>query len=557
MVTDWRPPVGHTLPEVIARNATARGSKVFLHFEDRSVTYGELHHEVQAVARALTDLGITKGDSVATLMGNSPETVLVWFACSHIGAVFVPINTSNVGDFLIHQLATASTMCVVAQSHLLPSLTAIAADVPTLRHVIVSDGEPRSGAGFAGEVCAHGLPSLMARAAGQEPVDSAAKYNDPSVIMFTGGTTGPSKGAILTQNYLIRSAEQLIDMRGGAEDDIYYSTLPLFHLNAMLMTVLGPMLIGATGALDRHFSASRFWERIRHYGATDANILGSLGVMLWKQPHRPDDRDNSLRQIFAVPMPADLHRAFEERFGLRIIVSYALSEACPLLLSSIDDPPPPGYSGRPNPLFDVMLFDSEDREVPVGEVGEFVCRPREPHVMFEGYYGNAEATVASWRNLWFHTGDLGRQGPAGYFEFVDRKKDYLRRRGENISSFEVERAVLRHPAVAEAAVHAVPSDVAEDDVKLCIVLQPAVTSLDFDHLLDHCAANIPYFAVPRYVEILPELPKNPSGRVLKYELRDRGITNDTWDREAAGYQIKRVDRPGREPLRQSTAGSTP
>jgi crotonobetaine/carnitine-CoA ligase len=245
--------------------------------------------------------------------------------------------------------------------------------------------------------------------------------------------------------------------------------------------------------------------------------------------------------MLAVPVPPEIHRRFEERFGLRLVVAYGLSEAVPILVSSYDDPPPPGYSGKPNPLFEVQLFDEQDDLVAPGEVGEIVCRPREPHVMFEGYYNNPEATVAMYRNLWFHTGDLGRANGQGFIEFIDRKKDYMRRRGENISSFEVERAIMLHPAVAEVAVHGVESVFSEDDVKACVVLQEGC-SVSAVELMDHCVANMPYFAVPRYIEFMRDLPKNPVGRVLKYQLREQPLGADTWDREVAGYEVRRAHR---------------
>jgi carnitine-CoA ligase len=248
--------------------------------------------------------------------------------------------------------------------------------------------------------------------------------------------------------------------------------------------------------------------------------------MLWNQLPRDDDAANSVEVMLCAPVPTDIHRPFEERFGLDIVTAYGLSEAVPILLSL---PTPPGFAGRPSPVFDVRLFDDEEQEVPVGEVGEIVCRPREPHVMFEGYFGNPEATVSMWRNLWFHTGDLGRANEDGYIQFVDRKKDYLRRRGENVSSFEAEQAIRAHPAVADAAVLGVPSDIGEDEVLACVAVKPG-ESLSFDDLLTHCIENMPYFAVPRYIEFLDELPRNPVGRVLKHELRSRGVTAAAFDR---------------------------
>ncbi len=531
-----------TIPGLLERQADAQPDKICMYFPDAAVTYEEMHRRSTAVANRLLELGTGPGDRVAVLMYNSADVLYTWFATAKLGALFVPINVNYQGEYLRHQLDSAGTRIVVADESLAPRVLNVSPGVESLSHVVVrpdgSDGLLASPPG-GDRLGIHPMSTLL-----DGPDDSLKQgrrpcWTDPNAIMYTAGTTGPSKGAVLTQNYLVRSAAQVFDMRDGRSDDVCYSPLPLFHLNSMLLSVLGPMTKGATGALDTWFSASAFWDRVRHFRATQISILGSMIVMLWQRPESPDDADNPARVMLAVPVPADIHRRFEERFGLRLVVAYGLSEAVPILVSSFDDPPPPGYSGKPNPLFDVQLVDEADNPVPPGTVGEIVCRPREPHVMFEGYFNNPEATLAVFRNLWFHTGDLGRADDQGFVEFVDRKKDYLRRRGENISSFEVEQAIMLHSAVAEVAVHAVESDFSEDDVKACVVLQDG-HALDPVELMDHCVANMPYFAVPRYLEFMDELPKNPVGRVLKYQLRERPGGPDTWDREVAGYEVRRL-----------------
>lgn len=531
----WRDARELTIPALLEHQADARPKKACMHFLDETVTYEEMHRRSTAVANRLLDLGVGPGDRVAVLMYNSADMLYTWFATAKIGAIFVPINVNYRGEYLRHQLAAAGTAVAVVDESLAAQVVNVARGVETLVHLVV---RPGSGIQGAPRLAVHAMEMLLDGPDDSVKLDRRPCWTDPNAIMYTAGTTGPSKGAVLTQNYLVRAADQVFEMRGGQPDDICYSPLPLFHLNAMLLSVLGPMTKGASGALDTWFSASAFWDRVRHFGATQVSILGSMIVMLWQRPASPDDANNPARVMLAVPVPADIHRAFEERFGLRLVVAYGLSEAVPILVSSHDDPPPPGYSGKPNPLFDVQLFDEHDNTIPVGEVGEIVCRPREPHVMFEGYFDNPAATAAMFKNLWFHTGDLGRANDQGFIEFVDRKKDYLRRRGENISSFEVERAIMLHPAVAEVAVHAVESVFSEDDVKACVVLKEG-QSLSPVELMDHCVANMPYFAVPRYLEFMSELPKNPVGRVLKYQLRERPAGPGSWDREVAGYEVRR------------------
>jgi crotonobetaine/carnitine-CoA ligase len=537
---DWHGPARLTIPELLRRQAEAMGDKSCLSFADVDISYAQMDARSTAAANGLAELGIGHGDTVCVLMRNRAEMIYTWFGAAKLGAIFAPINTAYLGEYLRHQLNTARTKVVVTETDFAAEVRRVAPGVPTLAHIVVQGDA--SGLMATEGLTMHSTESLLAHNEHRLHSTYTPVWTDPNAIIFTAGTTGPSKGVLMTQNYLVRLAQQVWKQRNGQPDDVVYSPLPLFHLNAMTLTVLGPMTAGASGALDQRFSVNQFWDRVRHFGGTQINILGSMLVMLWNRPEAAADIDNPARVMLCVPVPPEIYHRFEERFGLRLIVAYGLSEAVPVLLSSWDDPPPLGSAGKANPLFDVKLFDDEDGEVPVGEVGEICCRPLEPHVMFEGYYENPAATMRMWRNLWFHTGDLGRKDDDGFIYFVDRKKDYLRRRGENISSFEVEAAIMMHPDVAEAAVHAVPSDFGEDDVKACIIARDGAT-VDYKSIMDHCVENIPYFAVPRYLEIVDDLPRNPAGKVLKYELRERGITEATWDHEEAGYVVPRRDRP--------------
>jgi crotonobetaine/carnitine-CoA ligase len=261
-------------------------------------------------------------------------------------------------------------------------------------------------------------------------------------------------------------------------------------------------------------------------------------VMLWNLPAEERDADLPIRFLSAAPVPKEIYRGIEERYRCKVVTVYGLSEAFPLAYAGVDDDNPPGASGRANPAFDVRVVDDEDAEVPVGEVGEVVCRPRDRHIMFEGYDGREAATVEQLRNLWFHTGDLGRFDADGSFWFADRRKDAMRRRGENISSFEVEQALMRYPGVAEVAAIGVPSELGEDDVMI-VVVAAGGSEFAVEQFMDFCCERLPYFAVPRYVDVVAELPKNVIGRVLKPVLRERGVSDTTWDRERAGYVVRR------------------
>jgi crotonobetaine/carnitine-CoA ligase len=289
--------------------------------------------------------------------------------------------------------------------------------------------------------------------------------------------------------------------------------------------------------LSDRFSASRFWDEIRHYGATQFNYLGAVMPILGKQPKKDNDLDNPAHIALGAGCPADVMEEVEARFGIKCLEGFGMTEIGIPIHVRVNDRRA-GSCGKPMDIYEFMLVDDEDNEVPIGEIGEIVFRPKEPFTMMLEYYNMPEKTLESFRNLWFHTGDLAKKDEDGYYYFVDRKKDALRRRGENISSFEVERAINTHPKVLESAAVAVKSELAEDEVKICVVLQPG-EKLSYEELISYANDRMPYFAVPRYVEFMDKLPKTPTERIQKYVLKQAGITENTWDREKAGIKITR------------------
>jgi len=358
------------------------------------------------------------------------------------------------------------------------------------------------------------------------------------VILFTSGTTGPSKGAVLAHNANLRVARATCDLMLYGEDEVLFNMFPLFHVNARYTSVLPAMLMDrGTCVLHDRFSASRFWDICRVEGVTAFNFMGALVMMLFKQPERADDADNPVRCAYGAPAPVAVLERFERRFGLELIEVYGSTELGACLENRPGDRRI-GSCGRPSPHYEVEIHDEDDNPVPPGVEGEIVVRPREPHVMVEEYFGAPEATLAAFRNLWFHTGDRGRTDEDGWFTYVDRLKDAIRRRGENISSWEVEQVINDHDAVAESAAIGVPSELSEEEVLIVVVLQEE-TTLAPEELLDFCQARLPHFAVPRYVRFVPELPKNHAQRTQKPELRAEGVTPDTWDREDHGYVVTR------------------
>jgi crotonobetaine/carnitine-CoA ligase len=537
----WEPTPGDglTIPGVLDAQVAQRPDQSLLVIDDVPLTYRTLQERSISAANVLVGLGIGPGDRVALFMGTCPEWVTLWFGLCRLGAVAVPINTAYRGDFLANQLRDSSTKMIALDRSLADRVFSIAGDVPTLHTVLLrEDGKATAEAPSPpAQVQVHSIEQLLeGKASSVEGAPDLPPF-PVGAIFSTSGTTGRSKGVLATQHYLLHAAQSMVDLWRLQPGEVVHGPLPLFHLSAV-GTVLGPMLAGGTGILDSTFSVSATWDRVRRYEASGIALAGAMLSMLWNLP--PDDRDKEipLRFISAAPVPKESFEAMEDRWQCRIVTCYGMSEAFPLTVAGVDEPNRVGASGRPNPNFDVMLFDPEDQPVPVGEVGEIVCRPRRSHVMFEGYDGRDRETVEQFRNLWFHTGDMGRFDEEGFLYFADRKKDAMRRRGENISSFEVEQSLLRHPDVAEVAAVGVPSELGEDEVMVYLVATPGQV-IEMEPFMDFCSEHLPYFAVPRYVEVTPELPKNAVGRILKHELRARGVSSSAWDREAAGYTVRR------------------
>jgi crotonobetaine/carnitine-CoA ligase len=503
----------HTVAEALRESVRTWPERGCMIFGDDVISYRRLWARCWGAAATYRELGIGPGDVVALQLRNRPEFLYAWLGATLLGAVTAPLSVHLRGESLRHPLATVEAAALVVEDEFADRLDAVLPELTNLRHVVspsdLSDESP------------DGSPALVAPA-------------DPTLILFTSGTTGPSKGCVISHNYLVTQALHAYRQKGARPGDLFWSPLPLSHGNAIVQTVLGPLMHGATGALEPRFSVSGFWPRVRELGATQVSILGSMFTMLWNQPPRPDDANNPVRVIYGAPLPADIHEPFERRFDLRYVTGYGQTEAFPMLVSSVDNPPPPGTAGRESELYEVRVFDTRDREIPDGEIGEIVGRPRRPDVAFAGYHANPAATVTKTRNLWIHTGDYGYRRPDGWFAFVDRAPDRIRRRGENISSWEVEQVLAAHHAVADAAAFAVPSELSEDDVMIAVVLADGA-GVAPDELLDHAARNLPYYAVPRYVEFVDSLPVNELGKVEKRQLRERGVTAATWDSEHAGY----------------------
>jgi crotonobetaine/carnitine-CoA ligase len=522
------------LGELIEDRAKRLGNKIFLRFKDQDITYNEINRYANRCANAFKSMGIKKTDKVSIMLPNCPEYLYLWFGLAKIGAVEVPVNTSYKGEFLRHIVDQSDSKTFVIAHEFLDRLKLIEDALKKVEKVVVLGGPQKQ------EVAGFKIPLMSFEEFfndSEEPVDVKVLPSDPLSIIYTSGTTGLSKGALEPHNFWIVCAEKMLEYREGGKDDIFYTFMPLYHFNAQVLTTLTALVVEAQMVLTERFSASRFWDDVRHYGATQFNYLGGVIPILAKQPPKPNDLDNPIRIALGAGCPQAVMEEVEKRFGIKCLEGFGMTEIGIPIHVRVNDRRP-GSCGKPMDIYEMKLFDDQDNEVPVGEVGEIVFRPREPYIMMLEYYNMPEKTLEAFRNLWFHTGDLAKKDADGYFYFVDRKKDALRRRGENISSFEVERAINSHPSVLESAAVAVPSEVGEDEVKICVVLKSGATLLP-EELIEYCDSRMPYFAVPRFVEFMESLPKTPTDRIEKYKLKQAGITANTWDREKAGVQVTR------------------
>ncbi|MBS3912331.1 MAG: ATP-dependent acyl-CoA ligase [Hydrogenophaga sp.] len=526
-----------TVIAALERAVAKHPDRVLLDFSGEFHTYGEVDRQSTRLAHSFAALGVQAGQTVVTMLDNNVDAVLCWFAINKLCAVSVPINTALKGEFLRHQIADAGAALVVCEANYVERIAAVSDGLPDVKQVLTR-GEP--GNGQCGT-----LP--LAPLSEHQGYDDSAIERKPNpwelaCLIYTSGTTGPSKGCMISYNYMCNLARLQLRAGPANENDVTITPLPLFHMNAMCVGVLASILVGARVAFVPRFSVSNFWPEVERSGATIASILGSMGAMLANAPDTEAGQrcKGQIHTVRGNPFTEEVKAIWRERFGAKQVGGngYGLTEAAVITSLAGGEYAAPGSSGTRIPDFDVRIVDDLDREVPTGTSGEIVVRPLRPDIMFMGYWRRPEDTLKIMRNLWLHTGDIGKFDEQGFFYFVDRKKDYLRRRGENISSFEMEAAFARHPALAEVAVHAVPSDKGEDDVKVTAMLRPDMT-LSPEDLFRWAIDAVPYYALPRYIEFRDSLPKNPQGRVLKYELRDQGCTPTTWDQETSGIQVKK------------------
>jgi crotonobetaine/carnitine-CoA ligase len=478
-----------TLAALLEEQAEALGERPFLYFEDRTIGFRELNRQVNRAANGLAALGVGSGVGVSIMLPNAPEWLFVYFATQKLGAYAVPVNVSLKGEGLRHVVDHSDSRILVCHPDYVEAIQAIRDSLPKLREIVVDTRD---------------ADSAWSPPAGWRTLDEVMQASDanPGVeidpraisgIMYTSGTTGAPKGVVSRYGSTNIAGIRLL---GGMlkPDEVLYTCLPLFHANALFLSTVRALALGLPLALSRRFSASRLWDETRRYGVTTFNALGAMIPILMKQPERPDDSDNPVRMVFSAACPASVWEAFEKRFGVHIVEGYAAVDGGGFAIVNLGNSPK-GSIGKPTNRY--RIVDDDGNDAPTGQPGELLFEIDDAKRRRVEYYKNEEASNAKIREGWLHTGDLVYADADGNLYFVDRKTDSLRRRGENISSWEVEREINAHPAVLESAVFGVPSDLGEDEVMAVVVLKPGA-ELEPEELIGHCQERMAKFMVPRY-----------------------------------------------------------
>jgi len=501
----------------IERHATERPEAVAVVAEDgERWNWARARDEAYRAAAALARLGIGRGDRVLLFLPNGTDWLRAWWGIATLGAVMVPVNTAYRGETLRHVCRDSGARFIVTDHDLAARLADAGVSLD-----IVDPAE-----------LATGLAEAPALGEPLEPWDVHA-------VNYTSGTTGPAKGVLTPYLATYMGGHGTLGEGSGlTADDRWLIDLPLFHVGAQ-MAALSVVSVGASLAVRTQFAGRQYWEVAVETGVTRSLLVGTMANFLLGQEPTPAERKHALDAVVIAPMVADPD-GFRERFAVRHLVGvYGQTEISAPLGCPPGAPLVPGSCGRPRAGVELRIVDEHDIPVPVGAVGELIVRTERPWEMNLGYLGNPEATARAWRNGWFHTGDAFRRDEDDNYFFVDRQSDTLRRRGENISSFQVEAEVLAHPDIAEAACVAVPGELGEDEVKVLVVVAPG-RELDLPGLIEFLVPRMPHFMVPRFVEVVDELPKTQTLRVQKFMLRQRGNTEHTWDREVAGLRVTRA-----------------
>jgi carnitine-CoA ligase len=520
----------HDLATLVRRKAEKNGRRPALVFERRTLSYAELDQGSERVAAGLAHLGIGAGDRVATFLFNTAEFPLVWFGAAKARAALVPLNTGLKGEILRYELADSAPKAIVVDPRLWPTYAGVR-EALSIPHEFLAAGAEGDADAPAGAHRFEELPREPPREPLPPPLGS-----EPVSVMYTSGTTGPPKGAIIPHEKQITTPKEIALRSRLGPESVLFTGLPLFHCNAQEMTTLTALLNDLTASFEERFHASSYWETAAARGATHVSLLISMINVLFKQPEKGTDRSHRVRTALTAGTTRALWPEFERRFGLTIVELYGMTECGCTTLMNPPEAIRVGSIGTPLGFVEADVVDDDDRPVGPGTRGELVVRPRQAYSMFLGYLNQPAKTAEAWRNRWFHTGDTVTRDADGYYYFVDRKKDIIRRRGENLAPYDVESVLNRHPAVYESVVVGVPSPLGEEDVKAYVQLK-AGTQPDAKELFEFCVANLPFFMVPKYLEFVDEIPKTANQKSQRYLLRERRGGTE-YDREKLGIVVR-------------------
>lgn len=518
-----------TFARVLEQQAAAKGEETFVLFEGERISYAELDRRANRVAAALEARGVVRGAGVAIMMNNSPAWLDVFFATQKLGAYAVPINVALRGEGLGYIIDHSEAETLVVDADLLDAVVPIRGERAGLKRLIVNTSY------LADSAAATALPgdpvTLAALAAEGSPAPRRRdlEAGGKAVLLYTSGTTGLPKAVVVQHGGFNWAGVTALAGAAYGPADILYTCLPLFHANALFLSVMQGLRCGLPVAIGRRFSASRFWDDLRKYDATTFNALGAMIPILLKQPPRPNDREHRVHVVFSAAAPKWAWEQFEERFGTKIWECYGAVDGGGFMLFNLGTGPK-GSMGVPPPGVEAKVCLEDGSEAEPGEVGELIFKVDDPEARRVDYFKNEKASAAKIRDGWFHTGDLASRDENGWFFFADRATDSLRRRGENISSFEIEKIVNQHPSVLESGAYGVPSELGEDDVMLAVVKKTGM-EVTPEELIAFCEQRMAKFMVPRYIDFRDALPKTETHRVQKAKLKKEGVTASTWDRE--------------------------
>ncbi len=522
------------LGHAIQLQAAQQGEQPFLLFGETVYTFAEVNQRVNELAAGLARAGLRSGERLAFYMSSAPEVIFLVLATNKLGAVWVPINTDYKGAWLLDTINSSRPTILISDAAHLERLQEVQ-DSLAIKTLVMHGGHESVGGALS-------LEQLYVAGAG-EPDMSALSCGDTCAVLWTSGTTGKAKGVMQSHNVWFNAsyANNEECQYGIAAGDVIFTVLPMYNSAVWVTAIFRALFAGVPLAIDPTFSVKTFWERVDYYKATQCFTLGAMHMFLWDAPARDDDASHSLRKLMAVPMPPAVAEPFCKRFGLELLPQgLGQSEAMRLLAPVSGRTQPPGSCGSVVPGLEARLVGDDGQDVPLGEAGELWVKPLWPHFIFNGYFDNPDATAAAYEGEWYKTGDMLKCDADGYYFFSDRKKDAVRYKGRNISTFEVEMAARKHPSVADCAAFGVPSAELESEreIMLDVILKPGRV-LQAVELANFINDSAPYFFVPRYIQFVESLPYTPTNKVQKFRLRERGVTSATWDARVAGFKVRR------------------